>query len=57
MTGLCGKCLHSRESHHAVNGHLMYCVACQKHCDLEDYNVDYKPTNKEDVFRISALKQ
>lgn len=55
--GFCGKCLHSRHCHYSVNGHLMYCVACQKLCDLDEYNMNHKPTSQAEVMRIGALKQ
>jgi hypothetical protein len=41
---LCGKCLHSVESHIAHNGHFMYCASCGKLCDNDEFAIQYKPS-------------
>jgi len=44
MVDLCGKCLHDRQAHSDVNGQMMYCAVCMKFCDLDEFNIDHKPS-------------
>lgn len=39
---ICGNCLHDREAHIESNGHFMYCGACSKLCDTDEYNKEHK---------------
>lgn len=57
MTELCGKCLHNKLAHTENNGHLMYCNSCQKLCDLEEFNITYKPTALQEVIRIQLARE
>lgn len=41
---ICGDCLHARDSHEKHNGHFMYCSACMKLCDLDEYLKVHKPS-------------
>lgn len=54
---LCGKCLHSKESHIDENGHLMKCPSCQKLCDLEEFNTTYKPTPIQEIIKIQLARE
>ena len=54
---LCGRCLHTRESHVETNGHLMYCSTCMKFCDKDEYLTDHKPSDIATIMRIGVLKQ
>lgn len=49
VAGLCGDCLHSRDSHEKHNGHFMYCASCQKLCDLDEFYKVHKPS-KQVIF-------
>lgn len=54
---LCGKCLHARDNHEKHNGHFMYCPACQKLCDIDEFLLLHKPTEYAKVVEIGARKQ
>lgn len=54
---LCGRCLHAVECHEKHNGHFMFCSACQKLCNIEQFNEQHKPSSEDIIMRIGANRQ
>lgn len=50
---ICGDCLHAKECHSENNGHFMLCSACNKLCDIEQFNTEFKPS---DIQTISVIQ-
>ena len=38
---LCGKCMHSSNSHEPHNGHFMHCAVCGKLCDKDEFAINH----------------
>jgi len=41
---LCGKCLHDRQAHSEINASMVYCAICMKFCDLDEFQIEHKPS-------------
>jgi len=54
---ICGNCLHDQDAHTERNSHFMYCGACMKLCEIQEFNHIHKPTSIEKIMEISAKKQ
>ena len=54
---ICGKCLHTRESHTDSGNNLMYCSACIKLCDKEEFNINHKPTSLDVLASMQIARE
>lgn len=54
---LCGKCLHARDCHTEDNGHFMYCSACQKLCDRDEFKTVHTQTDTDTIYKIQMGRE
>ena len=57
MYELCGKCMHSKESHIEHNGHFMYCGSCMSLCDKDEFSIKHKPTPLNEQVKLQLARE